>query len=864
MNQVKRPGPGSWPAGRQRTAGNAGPGPADAVPSHYWALGSGEVLARLQSSSLGLDTAQAAAVLKRHGPNVFDGQQEHSAWRLLARQLSSPLVLILVFGSLVSAFLGEVVNALIILVIVLASAILTFSQEWRANQVVATLGRRLALKAQVLRGGRATWLPAQQLVPGDLMVLSAGQLVPADGLVLEARDCLVNQASLTGESFPVAKLPGVLAADIALAGRSNCVYLGTTVRSGTALAVVVQTGRTTLFGQIGLRLTALAPETEFRRGVRQFENLLMRTMLVVVLVVVAFNHWLGRPALESMMFAVALAVGLTPELLPAIVSVTMSRGARELARRGVMVRRLEVIEDLGGMDVLCTDKTGTITEDRISLHACLGLDGSASAPARRLLLINAGLQTGIANPLDEAITAGVTELPQVLASVRKIDEIPYDFHRKRLSVVVRDLTEPAEQGSTWMITKGSFDTVLAVCEAGAQLAARHQPWFEQVSREGYRVLALATRRLATQSSYSQTDEQGLQLQGFALFSDRLKPGMADKLQQLSALGIQTKIVSGDNRYICAHIGAQIGLDARAMLAGSELAQLSDEALWSLAPCTDLFVEVDPQQKERIVRALQHGGHAVGFMGDGINDAPALHAADVGISAEHAVDVARQAADIVMLKRHLDVLHDGVILGRITFANTLKYIGITTSANFGNMVSMALITPILPWLPMLAKQILLNNLISDLPALMISTDRVDAQVLAQAQRWEPHRVRRFMMGFGLISTLFDLLTFALLIWVFQAGQALFQTSWFVISLLTELAVLLVLRTRMPCWRELPGRWLGLSTALAAVLALSLPYLGPLSEALGLMPLPITLLMAALLIVTAYVLTTEACKRWIWRT
>ncbi|MEI7785893.1 MAG: HAD-IC family P-type ATPase, partial [Betaproteobacteria bacterium] len=675
------------------------------VPPDYWAQGCDELLAGLQTSAQGLSAERAARALQRYGPNLFDTQPQHSGWRLFGRQWTSPLVLILVFGAAVSLFLGEWVNASIILVIVLASALLTFSQEWRAHQVVSALQRRLALKVQVLRAGRPTWVLARQLVPGELMLLSAGQLVAADAVLIESRDCLVTQASLTGESVPVLKQPGVLAADTPLVGRSNCVYLGTTVKSGSATALVVGTGAATALGQIGLRLSALPPETEFGRGVRQFEALLMRTMLTVVLLVVVVNHWLGRPVLDSMMFAVALAVGLTPELLPAIVSITMARGAHALAKRGVMVRRLEAIEDLGGMDVLCTDKTGTITEDRISLHACLGLDTEPSAELRRLVLINAGLQSGIANPLDEAITASASDLPQLLAAVRKIDEVPYDFQRKRLSVVVQ------EQGQDLplIITKGSFDTVLAVCDGAAALAARHQPWFEQVSRQGYRVLALATRSCDRQSGYSPADEQALSLQGFILFSDRLKPGMADRLRQLRELGIQTKIVSGDNRYICAQVGSEVGLNPQALLTGQALAQLSDEALWALAPRTDLFVEVDPQQKERIVHALQHGGHSVGYMGDGINDAPALHAADVGISAEHAVDVARQAADIVMLKRHLDVLHDGVILGRTTFVNTLKYIGITTSANFGNMLSMAIATPLLPWLPLLAKQILLNNL-----------------------------------------------------------------------------------------------------------------------------------------------------------
>ncbi len=824
-----------------------------------WAQGVDRLMLALQTSSAGLASPEAARRLKLWGLNTLDDEREPTAWLLLLRQASSPLVLILVFGASVSLALGEWVNALIILAMVLASALLTFGQEWRASRVVAALGHRLALKAQVARDGRSLIRLSSHLVPGDVMLLGAGQLVAADGIVIEARDFLVSQASLTGESHPVDKWPGILPADTALAARSNSVYLGTTVRSGSARVLVVNTGKNTVFGQIGQRLVSAPPPTEFARGVRQFEQLLLRTMLTVVVLVVAVNYWLGRPALDSMMFAVALAVGLTPELLPAIVSITMSRGARNLAHRGVLVRRLQAIEDLGGMQVLCTDKTGTITEDQIKLHACLGLDGLPSASVLRLSVLNASLQGGVANPLDEAIVRAAQDLQAVQGDVSKVDEIPYDFQRKRLTVVVRERAG----GDPLLITKGSYDTVLAVCEGGVALARHHQAWFEQSSEQGYRVLALATRSLARDRHYSAADEQAMNLQGFILFGDQLKPGMAAQLNALKKLGIETKIVSGDNRYICARVAAQIGLNPQALLNGRALSELGDDALGALAVRTDVFAEVDPQQKERIVRALQRRGQAVGFMGDGINDAPALHAADVGISAEHAVDIARQAADIVMLKRHLDVLHDGVIVGRTTFANTLKYIGITTSANFGNMLSMAIATPLLPWLPLLAKQILLNNLISDLPSLMISTDRVDAQELRSAQRWDAPRVRRFMLGFGLISTVFDLLAFAVLLWAFEVGEALFQTSWFVLSLLTELLVLLVLRTRQPFWRSRCSPWLGAATLGAAILALALPYASPINSSLGFVPLPVPVLGMCLLLVVAYAITTEVCKRWIWR-
>ncbi|MFM8624098.1 MAG: magnesium-translocating P-type ATPase [Betaproteobacteria bacterium] len=828
-----------------------------AIASDWWSLAPDVLLSALRSSPEGLEPAEAARRLARAGGAAFD--PERTVWPLLLRQLSSPLVLILLFGAGVSAFLGEAANAGMIGLIVLASAVLTFSQEWRAHRVVSALRRRLALRVQVLRGGKTLTVPASALVPGDLIRLSAGQLVPADGRVLQAQHCRITQASLTGESLPVEKSPGICPAQTPLARRSNCVHMSTVVRSGSATVVVVQTGRATVFGQIGLSLSALPPPTEFARGVHQFEALLMRTMVAVVLLVMAVNHALGRPALDSMLFAVALAVGLTPELLPAIVSITMSRGARALAHRGVMVRRLEAIEDLGSMDILCTDKTGTLTEDQIHVQACVDLQQRPSQEVMQLAFLNASLQSAMTNPIDEALRNPANDAGRGLEGAQKVDEIAYDFQRKRLSVVVRRGSEPAPL----MITKGSFDSVLSVCAGGADLARQHQPWYEQASAQGLRVLALATRRCPVQLHYGPEDEQALELQGFVLLGDRLKPGMAAQLRALKALGLQTKIVSGDNRYICARVAEQVGLDPQALLTGAALDRLSDEALWAAAPRTDLFVEVDPQQKERIVRALQRAGHSVGFMGDGINDAPALHAADVGISAERAADIARQSADIVMLTRHLDVLRQGVVLGRTTFANTLKYIGITTSANFGNMISMAMAVPLLPWLPLQARQILLNNLLSDLPALGICTDRVEPRLLEQAQRWDARRIRRFMMGFGLISTVFDLLTFALLWWVFEASEAVFQTSWFVISVLTELAVMLVLRTRAPCWSDHPGFWLGLSTACVAAGVLVLPYLGRVSQSLGLVPLPAALLASTLAVVLAYVLCTELCKRWIWR-
>ncbi len=636
-----------------------------------------------------------------------------------------------------------------------------------------------------------------------MIVLAAGALVPADGVILDARDFLVSEAALTGESFPVEKQAAPSPADAPLPGRKNCVFLGASVRSGSAKVLVVRTGRRTAFGAVVARLRARPPEAEFARGIRRFGYLLLRVMIVMVLFVLVVNQLLHRPFFESLLFAVALAVGLSPELLPAIVSVTLSAGARSMAKEGVIVRRLEAIEDLGGMDVLCTDKTGTLTEGVVALTDATDVAGAPSERVKGLAYLNAAFETGIENPMDEAIVEAGKAAGLTTDGFAKVDEIPYDFMRKRLTIVAAPADAP---GTCRIVTKGAVDNVLAVCTTAAgqggpvpmdaKLRARLDAFVRDQGLKGRRVLGLATRDVPARARFGREDEADMCFEGFLLFHDPPKPEAEHAIRALAALGVRIKVISGDNRHVCAHVAEGVGLDGSALLTGAEIAELKDEALWRRAEAADVFAEVDPQQKERIVRALQRMGHAVGFLGDGINDAPALHAADVGISVEKAVDVARESADIILLRRDLDVLRRGVEDGRRTFANTLKYICITTSANFGNMVSMALAAPLLPFLPLAAKQILLNNFLSDLPSMAISTDRVDPERLAGAQRWSISEVQRFMIVFGLISTAFDLVTFWVLLKLFHAAEREFQTVWFVVSVLTELAVLLVLRTRRP--------------------------------------------------------------------
>jgi Mg2+-importing ATPase len=837
----------------------------------YWNREVAGLSAALGSDSGGLSSENAAERLRQVGPNSMEDESHLSALRILLQQFESPLVIILIFAAVISLALGDRLDASIILAIVLGSSLLGFFQEYRASAAVEELKRRLQLTCRVVRDGREQTVPASTIVPGDVIVLSAGNLIPADGLLIEATDLMVNEASLTGESFPVDKQPGIVPAETPLAGRTNAVYLGASVQSGKAKMLAVETGRRTAFGAISARLKARPPETDFERGIRQFGYLLVRVMFVVVLFVLTVNLLLGRPKIDSLLFAVALAVGLTPELLPAIINVTLSAGARGMAKQGVIVRRLNSIENLGSMDIFCTDKTGTLTEGVIVLQDATDADGRTSPEIRQLAFLNAAFESGISNPLDAALVAAGKTAGLATSGYRKIDEIPYDFQSKRLTIV---LAKDGDTAQHLIVTKGAFANVLALCSSvdrdgvnvplTADQRERLEAFYQTKGEAGFRVLAVATRKIPAQDRYAHNDEGGLAFAGFLVFFDPPKKDAQKTLRDLANLGIHVKVISGDNRHVTAHLAEAVGLNPKSILTSEQLAKLSDEALSQVAPRTDLFVEVDPQQKERIVRALQRTGHAVGYLGDGINDAPALHAADVGISVDEAVDVARESADIILLKPDLDVLRQGVEDGRRTFANTLKYINITNSASFGNMISMALGTPLLPFLPMTAKQILLENFLSDLPSITISTDNVDAETVQSPERWDIKDVKRFMIVFGLISSLFDLLTFAILLRVFHSGAAVFQTTWFVISLLTEVAVVLVLRTRGPSLRSKPSRMLLWSSIIMGVLALAIPYLGRLASAFGFVPLSALQMVTVLVITAGYIAATEGAKAWYYRT
>ncbi|CAN5624823.1 magnesium-translocating P-type ATPase [soil metagenome] len=829
----------------------------------FWNQPPEQLLKTLNGTADGLSADEAIQRLQQFGPNRLRAGQQTTALSLFLNQFKSPLVLILVFAVIVSAFAQEWTDAIIILVIILGSSLLGFWQEYSATNAVAKLRARVTLKATVLRAGKPQTIPAEAVVPGDVVLLSAGSLIPADGVLLEAKDFFVSQAVLTGETFPVEKKPGEVAAKAGLAERTNCVFMGTSVRSGTAHALIAQTGAKTAFGQIAERLKLRPPETEFEHGIRRFGYLITELMLVLVVAAFAINVLLHRPLIESLLFAIALAVGMAPELLPAIISINLAKGAQVMAKSGVIVRRLSAIENLGSMDVLCTDKTGTLTEGVVQLDGALDVHGQPSPVVLHDAYLNAFFQTGLANALDEAIIAKAQTDALSAVTESKIDEIPYDFVRKRLSIVVQ-----MNDGSHQLITKGALDNVLAVCTQvqdgqklvpfdaaqEAQIRQRYAAW----SAQGYRVLGVATKPVALTANLAHSDERDLSFSGFLIFFDPPKASVQKTLRDLTNLGVEVKIITGDNRLVAAHVAEVVGMPVTGILTGDELGDLSNEALWQRAKTTTLFVEIDPNEKERIILALRKMGHVVGYMGDGINDAPALHAADVGISVDTAVDVAKAAADFVLLKQDLDVLRQGIEEGRATFANTLKYVFTTTSANFGNMFSMAGASLFLPFLPLLAKQILLNNFLSDFPSLTIATDNVDRELVEKPRRWDIKFIRDIMVIFGLISSIFDFITFGTLIYIVKAAPEEFRTGWFVESLMTELLITLVLRTRRSIFKSKPGFYLWLSTLAVTIVAVAIPYL-PFGPLLGFTPLPLYALLLLLAITAVYVVVSEVAKR-----
>jgi P-type Mg2+ transporter len=806
----------------------------------------------------GLTSQAAAERLAHYGRNDPVARERRLPLLDFLRLFLNPLVLVLLIAALASAVLGDATDAGIIFAIIVLSNTLEFAQTRRSQKAVEQLQAQVAPRASVLRDGRWVEIPCAEVVPGDLVRLSAGDMVPADARLLESRDLYVQQAALTGESLPAEKhVRGEQVSTDPAA--ENMVFLGTSIVSGTARALIVRTGTETEFGDIAARLAAPPEPTAFERGLKDFSLFLTRTVFFLVLFLIVVGVLRHRDAFQSLLFAVALAVGLTPEFLPMIVSVTLANGARAMARKKVIVKHLSAIQNFGSIDVLCSDKTGTLTSGSMTLDRCLDPWGAASARTLTLARLNSTFQTGIRSPLDDAIL-GMPQTPEE-NGYQKCDEIPYDFERRRLSVVL------GHGAQRLLITKGAPEGVLEravavererqVVVLDGETRARCRETFEELSRKGLRVLAVAYVAVDTRATYSAADECNLVLAGFVTFADKPLPDAAAALAGLRAAGVQVKIITGDSELVTSQVCAQVGLDAGRVVLGQDIEKMTDPALQAVAEQTTVFARASPAQKNRILMALKHRGHVVGFMGDGINDAPSLHAADVGISVASAVDVARAAADIILVEPGLEVLTSGILEGRKAFGNVMKYLLMGTSSNFGNMFSMAGASTFLPFLPMLPTQILLNNFLYDLSQVTIPTDSVDEDFVRKPRRWDIGLIRRFMLYVGPISSLFDFLTFYVLLRFFNAGQAFFHTGWFVESLATQTLVIYVIRTAGNPLRSKASRPLIFSNVLAVLVGALLPFSG-LARPLGFVPLSAGFLLFVAMATLLYLLLVQLAK------
>ncbi|MGB9295995.1 MAG: magnesium-translocating P-type ATPase, partial [Pseudolabrys sp.] len=815
----------------------------------------------------GLSSMEAAARLLRYGANTLDSRQKYSFLLKVLSRFRNPLVLILLVAAVISGFTGDIASLVIISTMVLLSVLLDSVQEYRAERAAEQLKVSVALKEHVLRDGREITIRADQLVPGDVVLLAAGDMVPADGRLLEARDFFVNEGLLTGESYPTEKhvvAEGTANVDVAQA--ANAAFMGTSVVSGSAKLLLCATGNATQLGEISATLRHTPPPAALERGVYDFGLLIVRLTILLVLFVLLVNTFFHRPLLESFLFALALAVGLTPELLPMIVSVTLARGAMRMAKQKVIVKRLAAIHDLGSMDVLCTDKTGTLTEAKIALIRHITLSGADSERVLELAWLNSHFESGLRSPLDTAI---LEHGSSINAGWTKIDEVPFDFERRRVSVLLE------HEGRRILIVKGAPEDVLKLSNRyelsgesdtqpfDAATLARANTQFQTLCEEGFRVLGIAWREEPTsQTHVVVSDERDFVFAGYAAFLDPPKASAGTAIAALERSGVGIKIITGDNERVTQYVCTQLGIPVEGLLTGTELAALSEEALSARIEGTNLFCRVNPSQKNRIILALKRRGHVVGYLGDGINDAPSLHTADVGISVDGAVDVAKDAADIILLEHDLGVVERGVREGRRTFGNIMKYIMMGTSSNFGNMFSMAGASLILPFLPMLPIQILLNNFLYDLSEVPIPMDEVDDELLAQPRHWDIKFIRNFMLVLGSVSSIFDFLTFGLLLWVFNATEALFQTGWFMESLATQVLVIFIIRTRGSPLRSRPNPVLaGTSIAVAAV-GILLPYTA-IGRWFGFVPLPLPFLGALGAMVICYLALAEGVKRWFYR-
>jgi len=827
-----------------------------------------EFFARLNTSTSGLTSQEAESRLKIYGYNELAEKKRRTGIVEFLFHLRNPLIFILLLAGLISGFLGEIVPATIIFSIVLLSVGLDVYQESRAERAAEMLKEKVTTTATVLRDGVKNEVKLSEVVPGDMVYLSAGDIAPADARVISAKDLFVNQSALTGESFPVEKTAESLKTKTtAITEWNNCLFFGTSVVSGAAAAVALKTGGSTEYGKIAKKLVAREPETEFERGLRRFGFMMLEVTFLLVLFVFFINAIKPeRDVFESLLFAVALAVGLTPELLPMIMSINLSRGALAMSKKGVIVKRLASIQNFGSMDVLCTDKTGTLTENKISLVLHVDMEGTDDEKVLLYSFLNSYYETGLKSPLDEAI---LNYKNIDVAGYQKLDEVPFDFTRKRVSVVVES------EGQRFLIAKGAPEEIIRVssfCELKGKifdLASEFEKTIEKkyydLSSEGFRVLGVSYKKVREKKPvYSIHDESEMVFLGFVAFMDPPKETTKESLRLLSKGGVELKILTGDNELVTRKICEQLGFEIKGVVLGSEISQTPDDALARVVGEANIFARVTPAQKDRIMNALKNNRHVVGFLGDGINDAPSMRTADVGISVENAVDVAKESADIILLQKDLRVLQEGVLEGRKTFGNTMKYINMGTSSNFGNMFSVAGASLFLPFLPMRPIQILLNNLLYDLSEATIPTDNVDPEYIEKPKRLDISYIRRFMIFLGPISSIFDFLTFFIMLFVFNASVQLFQTAWFIESLCTQTLVVFVIRTRRtPFYKSKPSKFLFLSSLSVVGLALIIPLIPDLGALLRFEAPPLQFYIILAGLIGAYLILVEIVKKWFFK-
>jgi Mg2+-importing ATPase len=824
----------------------------------FWQYETQDVMRELQTAAAGLSNAEAAERLLA-GPT---GKKERPPLVqdiiLFISQFKSPLTLLLVAAVILAAFLGEKSDVFIILFILLATGIMSFIQERHAGKAVEKLRSIIRTKVKVLRDNEPVEADTEQITKGDVLLFAAGDMIPADCLLIEGKDLHANEATLTGETYPAEKEPGKVAADTGISKRRNVLFEGASIVSGTGKAVAVFTGRDTVFGTISASLSKPAEETAFERGIRKFGFLLMQITIVLAVVILAINIYLGRPLIDSLLFGLALAVGMAPELLPAIMTIAMSAGAKRMAIQKVIVKKLSSIQNLGEINLFCSDKTGTLTEGVLKVSSIVDIDGKDNAVVKQLAFLNAKFETGFPNPIDDALRA----MENVSAEgYTKTDEIPYDFIRKRLSVCM----QKGDQHQ--LITKGAISNIVAVCEKVLMADGHEVPiadqknkideLYRQFSNQGFRTIGVCYKISNEQRPLTREDEKEMIFAGFVLLFDPPKEGVIEVITALKKNGVDLKIITGDNKLVAAYIAEKIGMKNVVVIAGPEINKMSPEALVRKVQTANVFAEIEPQQKESIVKALRKAGHTVAYMGDGINDVAAINAADVGISINNAVDVAKEAADVVLLERDLSVLNAGIMEGRRTFLNTIKYVYTSTSATFGNMFSMAGASLILPFLPMLPQQILMTNFLTDFPYLAVTGDNVDENELKLPQKWNLQQLKNFMIVFGLHSSVFDYLTFYVLFKLYKANEEVFHTAWFIESICTELLILFVVRTHKSLLKSMPGKLLIVLSILAFVITIVLPFT-PFAADLGFVVPPLQLSGVIAGILLLYVVTADIIK------